>query len=71
MTLEFSCDQATAQVKEDGFYIIKDPEMGTRVDEMVRSNSRFNFSDEKGFKFWRDNINSDPVSIPAYMRDRF
>ncbi|PCD38661.1 hypothetical protein AU210_007128 [Fusarium oxysporum f. sp. radicis-cucumerinum] len=60
MALNFSVDEALTQIKNDGFYLIRDPAIGSQIDEMIRSHSRFNFSDEKGFNFWRDNIQTDP-----------
>ncbi|KAI8416513.1 hypothetical protein FOFC_02823 [Fusarium oxysporum] len=60
MALNFSADEVLAQIKNDGFYFIRDPAIGSKMDEMIRSHSRFSISDENGFKFWRDNIFTDP-----------
>ncbi|UPK91749.1 hypothetical protein LCI18_002684 [Fusarium solani-melongenae] len=56
----FTVDEAKAQVEEHGFYVIEDTTIGSRVDEMIQKDYRFNLSEETGFNFWRDVVLSSP-----------
>jgi hypothetical protein len=70
MALNFSVDEAAMQIKDNGFCLIRDPTIVSAFDEMIQTHSPFRFSDEKGFKFWRDNIHTDPVSESGDVLNR-
>ncbi|RTE69301.1 hypothetical protein BHE90_016320 [Fusarium euwallaceae] len=58
---ELSIDEAKTHIQEDGFYIIKNADLGSRFQEMRENQRSFSFEEDTGFSFCREFVLSNPV----------
>lgn len=70
MVSDIFVDEATAQIYNDGFFMMENPQIGLKIEGMKANRQSFDFSEEAGFHFWHESVHLNVVSYysPCYHR---